>query len=178
MKSISSLFLLVFFLSCANTGNEKETAAKNGNPVQKENSTATTSASIKIYKDDKVVVEYKALFPQGGITTFKTGEKEVILKLSTDDNTYNLTATIEKTTSGNYSIGKPGLGQASLQLTTEGKGAVPFMTNLTDGTFNIMLDGETCSGSFTGSQKEAGMDNIKITGDFKGISLIKSTVNY
>lgn len=180
MKNIITLLLLAIFLSCNNTGSEREAISKNSSPAKNQSpaSDATASASIKIFKDDKLIVEYKALFPQGGIVTFKDGEKEIILKLSSDDNTYNLIATLEKAANGNYSIGKAGLGQASLELTTEGKGVVPFMTNLTEGTFKISLSGETCSGNFTGSQIEPGLDNFKITGDFTSIPLIKNTVNY
>jgi hypothetical protein len=180
MKSTIPLLLLVIFLSCSNTASEKETGSKNNSPAKNENpaNDVAKAVSIKIFKDDKLVVEYKALFPEGGIVTYKTGEKEIILKLSSDDNTYNLIATLENTSSGNYSIGKPGLGQASLQLTTEGKGPVPFLTNLTEGTFNISLSGESCSGSFTGSQKEPGMNTFRITGDFTSIPLIKQNSNY
>lgn len=181
MKKIFPLLLLVIFSGCNNTVTEKEAASKNSNTTQNEspaNASAEKLATIKILKDDKLVVEYKALFPQGGITTYKTGEKDIVLKLSNDNNTYNLIATLEKPTSGKYSIGKPGLGQASLQLTTEGKGGVPFMTNLTEGTFKITLTGETCSGNFSGSQIEAGLDNIKIIGEFTSIPLMKQTSNY
>ena len=180
MKSTFPLLLLVFFLGCNNTIAEKETGSKNSSPTKNESPAedAASSASIKIFKNDKLVVEYKATFPQGGMTTYKSGEKDIVLKLSNDDNTYNLIATLEKTTSGNYTIGKAGLGQASVQLTTEGKGPVPFMTNLTEGTFKISLSGETCSGNFTGSQKEPGMDNFRITGDFTSLPLIKQTSKY
>lgn len=181
MKSTFSLLLLVIFLGCNNIVAEKEAVSKNIDPTQNESladASAATSASIKIFKDDKLVVEYKTLFPQGGLLTYKSGEKEIKLNLSNDDNTYALIATVGKAASGNYSIGKEGLGQASLQLTTEGKGPVPFLTNLTEGTFKISLTGETCSGSFTGSQKEPGLDNLRITGDFTSIPLIKQTVNY
>jgi hypothetical protein len=180
MKNTFPLLLLVILLSCTDTAGKKEAITKTSSPAKNESpaNNTTASASIKIYKDDKLVVEYKALFPEGGIVTYKNGEKEIILKLSSDDNTYNLIATIEKETSGNYSIGKSGQGQVSLQLTTEGKGPVPFLTNLTEGTFNISISGETCSGNFTGSQKEPGMDIFKITGDFTSIPLIKQTSNY
>ena len=178
MKNVCFFLLLTILLGCGNADTEKKADSKNSSPTKNESAAnnAATSASIKIFKNDKLVVEYKTTFPQGGITTFKSGEKQLSLKLSDDDNVYNLIAMIEKTTSGNYSIGKD--GPASLTLTTEGKGAVPFLTNLTEGTFEISLDGETCSGSFTGSQKEAGMDNIRITGDFTSIPLINTTVNY
>jgi hypothetical protein len=174
MKNAFSLLLPVIFLSCSNTAAEKEIA--NNTPTQNESS-AKASASIKIFKNDKLVIEYKATFPQGGITTYKSGEKDMVLKLSNDDNSYNLVATIEKAATGNLPIGKAA-GQVLIQLTTEGKGAVPFLTTLTEGTFKISVTGETCSGSFTGIQKEPGMDDIRITGDFTSISLIKQVSNY
>lgn len=180
MKKVFPLLLLVIFLGCNNTVTEKEAASKNSSPGKNESppTDAATSASIKIYKNDKVVVEYKALFPQGGITTYKTGEKDMVLKLSSDDNTYNLIATVEKAATGNLSIGKANDGQVHIQLTTEGKGPVPFLTNLTEGTFKVSVTGETCSGSFTGIQKEPGMDDLRITGDFTSIPLIKQTSKY
>jgi hypothetical protein len=181
MKSTFTLLLLVIFLGCNNTASEKETASPNSNPTQKEsttNASAEKSASIKIFKDDKLVVEYKAMFPQGGITTYKDGEKDMVLKLSSDDNTYNLIATIEKAATGSLLIGKADDGEVHIQLTTEGKGPVPFLTNLTEGAFKVSVTGETCSGNFTGIQKEAGMADFKITGDFTSIPLIKQTSNY
>ena len=102
----------------------------------------------------------------------------MVLKLSDDNNTYDLIATIDKAATGSLSIGKANDGQVRIQLTTEGKGPVPFLTILTEGTFKVSVTGETCSGSFTGTQKETGSDNIKITGDFTSIPLIKQTSKY
>ncbi len=180
MKSTFPLLLLVFFLGCNNTIAEKETGSKNISLTKNESpaADAATSASIKIFKKEKLVVEYKALFPQGGITTYKDGEKDMMLKLSSDDNIYNLIATIEKAATGNLSIGNGDAGEVHIQLTTDGKGPVYFLTNLTEGTFKISITGETCSGSFTGIQKEAGLDDIKITGDFTSIPLMKQTSKY
>ena len=183
MKNLLIAFItLLLFANC----NSQNTAVKNQETsikttTQNEspaNASAEKSASIKILKDDKLVVEYKALGPQGGITTYKTGEKDLVLKLSNDDNTINLIVTLEKTTSGNYSIGKPGLGQASILLSTEGKGRLPYLTNPNVGTFKITITGETCSGNFTASQKETGSANIKITGEFTSIPLMKQTSKY
>lgn len=180
MKIAFPLLLLVTFLGCNNTVAEKENASKNSNPSQSESpaNDAAKSASIKIYKNDKVVVEYKAMFPQGAITTYKSGEKDMVLKLSNDDDTYNLIATVEKAATGSLSIGKADAGQVLIQLTTEGKGPVPFLTILTEGTFKVSVTGETCSGSFTGIQKEPGMDDFRITGDFTSVPLIKQTSKY
>jgi hypothetical protein len=180
MKSTFPFLLMVIFLGCNSSSAEKVAGTNISSPAKNESpaNDAAASASIKIFKNDKLVIEYKTSFPQAGITTFKSGEKEAALKLSNDDNTYNLIATLEKPASGNYPIGKGGLGQVSLQLTTDGKGAVPFMTDLTEGTFKITFSGETCSGNFTGIQKEDGMPNIRITGDFTSIPVIKNTVNY
>jgi len=77
MKSVFPLLLLVIFSGCNNTAAEKDAPSTNSNPTQKESpaNDAAKSASIKIFKNDKLVVEYKALFPQGGITTYKTGKK-------------------------------------------------------------------------------------------------------
>jgi len=174
------LLLLIIFLSCNNGVGEKEAASKNDTPTKTE-STATdakASAAIKIFKADKLVVEYKAMFPQGGITTYKSGEKDMVLKLSNDDNTYNLIVTVDKAATGTLSIGNADAGQVHVQLTTEGKGAVPFLTNLTEGTFKVSVTGETCSGSFTGIQKEPGMEDLKITGDFTSVVLMKQTSKY
>ena len=174
------LLISVVIFSCNNTATEKKDDPKDISPAKNESpaNEAATSASIKIFKNDKLVVEYKTTFPQGGITTYKSGEKDMVLKLSNDDNTYNLIATVEKAATGNLSIGKTDAGQVHIQLTTEGKGPVPFLTNLTEGTFKVSVTGETCSGSFTGIQKEAGMDDFKITGDFTSIPLIKQTSKY
>jgi hypothetical protein len=65
----------------------------------------------------------------------------MVLKLSNDDNTYNLIATVDKAATGSLSIGKAEAGQVHIQLTTDGKGAVPFMTNLTEGTFKVSVTG-------------------------------------
>ena len=181
MKNAFPLLLLVTFLGCNNTVAKKEAASKNSSPTQNEsaaNDAAKSATSIKIFKNDKLVFEYKAMFAEGGITTYKSGEKDMVLKLSNDDNTYNLIATVDKAATGNLSIGKANAGQVHIQLTTEGKGPVPFMTNLTEGTFKVSVTGETCSGSFTGIQKEPGMDDLKITGDFTSIPLIKQTSNH
>ncbi len=180
MKNVFPLLLLVIFISCSNTSTEKSAASNDSSPITNESPAkdAATSASIKIFKNEKLVVEYKALFPQGGITTYKDGEKDMILKLSSDDNVYNLIATVEKAATGSLSIGKAGTGQVSMQLTTEGKGVVYFLTNLTEGTFKVSVSGETCSGSFTGIQKEAGLDDIKIIGEFTSIPLMKQTSKY
>ena len=177
MKNVFPLLLLVIFFGCSSTVSEKDTALKNGSPVKIESpaNEAAASTSIKIFKDDKLVAEYKALFAQGGITTYKSGEKDMVLKLSSDDNTYNLIATIDKAATGSLSIGKAATDQVHIQLTTEGKGAVPFVTILTEGTFKISVSGETCSGSFTGMQKDPGMANFRITGEFTSIPLIKQT---
>ena len=177
MKNAFPLLLLVTFLSCSNTSTEKSSVSNNSSPTTNE-SPAAASASIKIFKNDKLVIEYKTQFPQGGITTYKSGEKDMVLKLSNDDNTYNLIATVDKAATGSLSIGKAEAGQVHIQLTTEGKGPVPFLTNLTEGTFKVSVTGETCSGSFTGTQKETGSDNIKITGDFTSIPLIQQTSKY
>ena len=180
MKNIFSLLILIIFISCGNTASEKETALKNINPTQNEipANDAVKSASIKILKNDKVVAEYKPTQPEAYLVTDKSGEKTISINLGSDDNTYALIVTVNKAASGNYSIGKEGADPVQIQLVTEGKGVVPFMTNLTDGTFKITLTGETCSGNFTGIQKEAGMDNIGITGDFTSIPLTKKTINY
>ena len=172
MKNIFPLLLLVIFLGCNNTAAEKETALKSESTAT---DAAKSSTSIKIFRKEKLVVEYKALFPQGGITTYKDGEKDMVLKLSSDDNIYNLIATIEKAATGNLTIGNTNGGQVHIQLTTDGKGPVYFLTNLTEGTFKITITGETCSGSFKGIQKEAGLDDIKITGEFTSIPLMKQT---
>ena len=180
MKSVFSLLLLASFLGCSNSVAEKETTSKNSSPTQSESpaNDAAKSASIKIFKNDKLAFEYKAQFPQGGITTYKSGEKDMVLKLSNDDNTYNLIVTVEKAATGSLSIGNADAGEVHVQLTTEGKGPVPFLTNLTEGTCKISVTGETCSGNFTGIQKEAGMDDIRITGDFTSVPLIKQTSKY
>ena len=183
MKNLLIPFIsLVLFANCnsQNAAVKKEdtptqTANQNESPA---NASAKESASIKIFKDDKLVVEYKTIFPQGGITTFKSGEKDLVLKLSNDDNTINLIVTLEKSTSGSYSIGKSGLGQASILLSTEGKGALPYLTNPNEGTLKITITGETCSGNFTASQKETGSDNIRVTGEFTSIPLMKQTSKY
>lgn len=175
MKNVFLFLLLVIFISCSNSAAEKESTSKNETPAD---NAAKASASIKIFKNDKLVVEYKAQFPQGGITTYKSGEKDMVLKLSDDNNTYNLIATIDKAATGSLTIGKADDGQVHITLTTEGKGAVPFLTNLTEGTFKVSISGETCSGSFSGLQKEAGMDDFKISGDFTSIPLIKQTSKY
>ena len=177
MKKVFPLLLLVFFLSCSNTSTEKSSAANNSSPTTNE-SPAAASASINFFKNDKLVVEYKTIFPQGGITTYKSGEKDMVLKLSDDDNKYNLIATVDKAATGSLSIGKADAGQVHIQLTTDGKGPVYFMTNLTEGTFKVSVTGESCSGSFTGIQKEAGLDDIKITGEFTSIPLMKQTSKY
>ena len=185
MKKFESLILLpllisVVIFSCNNTATEKKNDPKDISPAKNESpaNNAATSASIKIFRNDKQVIEYKTTFPQGGITTYKNGEKDMVLKLSNDDNTYNLIATVEKAATGSLSIGNADAGQVHIQLTTDGKGPVYFLTNLTEGTFKITITGETCSGSFTGIQKEAGLDDIKITGDFTAIPLMKQTSNY
>ena len=172
--------LLVIFLSCNNSVGEKEAASKNNTTANNESAAndAKASAVIKIFKSDKLAVEYKAMFPQGGITTYKSGEKDMVLKLSSDDNTYNLIVTVDKAATGTLSIGNADAGQAHIQLTTEGKGAVPFLTNLTEGTLKVSVTGETCSGNFTGVQKEPGMDDIRITGDFTSVPSIKQTSKY
>ena len=175
MKNIFPLLLLVIFLSCNNTSGEKEAAPKNESAAD---ASAKSSTSIKIFRKDKLVFEYKAMFAEGGITTYKSGEKDMILKLSNDDNTYNLIATVDKAATGSLTIGKANAGQVHIQLTTDGKGPVYFLTNLTEGTFKVSVSGETCSGSFTGIQKEAGLDDIKITGDFTSIPLMKQTSKY
>jgi len=179
MKNVFSLLLLVIFLGCNNTVAEKEATKKNSTSTQNESpaNDAAASASIKIFKKDKLVVEYKTTFPQGAITTYKSGEKDMVLKLSDDDNTYNLIATIAKAATGSLPIGKAD-GQVLIQLTTEGKGPVPFLTILTEGTFKVSVTGETCSGNFTGIQKEQGMDDFRITGDFTSIPLMKQTSKY
>ncbi len=166
---------MIIFLGCNSSVAEKDAASKNSSVTKNESAAAdaATSASIKIFKKDKLVVEYKALFPQGGITTYKDGEKDMMLKLSSDDNVYNLIATIEKAATGSLSIGNGDAGEVHIQLTTDGKGPVYFLTNLTEGTFKVSVTGETCSGSFTGIQKEAGLDDIKITGEFTSIPLMK-----
>jgi len=113
MKSVFSLLLLVIFLGCNNTVAEKNADKKNGSPTQNESpaNDAAASVSIKIFKNDKLAVEYKARFPQGGITTYKSGEKDMVLKLSDDDNIYNLIATVDKAATGSLSIGKADAGQ-------------------------------------------------------------------
>ena len=183
MKNLLIAFIsLLLFANCNSQNaavNKQETPIKTATQNESlANAAAKESASIKIFKDDKLIVEYKTAFPQGGITTYKTGEKDLVLKLSNDDNTINLIVTLEKTTSGNYTIGKPGLGQASILLSTEGKGALPYLTNPTEGTFKITITGETCSGNFTASQKETGSANNKITGEFTSIALMKQTSKY
>jgi hypothetical protein len=180
MKStLSLLLLLLVFISCSNTASDKEPVTKNS-PANNESAAtdAAKSASIKIFRNDKLVIEYKALFAKGAITTYKDGEKDMILKLSNDDDTYNLIATVEKAETGSLSIGKADAGEVHIQLTTDGKGPVYFLTNLTEGTFKISIAGETCSGNFSGIQKESGLDDIKITGDFTSIPLIKQTSKY
>ena len=175
MKSTFSLLLMIIFLGCNSSVAEKDAASKNSSSTKNESAAAdaATSASIKIFRKEKLVVEYKALFPQGGITTYKDGDKDMVLKLSSDDNVYNLIATIEKAATGSLSIGNGDAGEVHIQLTTDGKGPVYFLTNLTEGTFKVSVTGETCSGSFTGLQKEAGLDDIKITGEFTSIPLMK-----
>jgi len=180
MKSLFPLLLLVVLLACNNTVAQKEAASKNSSPTQNENlaDPATASASIKILKNDKVVVEYKPIIPHAFLVTDKAGKKTIMINLDSDDNAYALIVTVEKAASGSFSIGKEGVGQVQIQLVTDGKGVVPFMTNLTEGTFKITVTGETCSGSFAGADKESGNGIIGIASDFTSVPLTKKTINY
>ena len=181
-KLLIAFFSMLLFANCNNQNaaeNKQETPIKTANQNESPaNASAEKSASIKIFKNDKLVVEYKALSPEGGITIFKTEEKILILKLSSDDNKYNLIVTLENTKSGTYSISKSTKGDASITLSTEPTGALPYLTNLTEGTLNLKIAGEMCSGNFTGSQKEQYSENIKVTCEFTSIPLIKQTSKY
>lgn len=181
MKNLLIAFISLLLFANCNSQNaavkNQETPVKPATPNESPaDASAKESASIKIFKDDKLVVEYKALRAQGGITTFTTGGKILILKLSDDEDKYNLIVTIDNDnpTSGNYPIGDE-KGQANIQLSTEPKGILPYLTLPKEGSFKITITGETCSGSFTASQKEAGSDNIRITGEFTSIPLMKQT---
>ena len=91
MKNLLIAFISLLLFANCNSQNaavkNKETPTQTQSPA---NASAKESASIKIFKDDKLVVEYKTIFPQGGITTYKSGEKDLVLKLSNDDKTINL----------------------------------------------------------------------------------------
>ena len=183
MKNLLIAFISILLFANCNSQNaavkNQETPNKSANQDESlANASAEKSASIKIFKDDKLVVEYKALVPQGGITTVKSGGKILILNLGDDQHKYDLIVTIENENpaSGNYSFGTE-MGQASLRLTTEGTGALPFLTIPKEGSFKITITGETCSGNFTATQKETGSANIKITGEFTSVPLMKQTIN-
>jgi hypothetical protein len=181
MKILFPIVLLVVLLAWNSAVAQKETGPKVTSPAQNENvgnASTETSASIKILKNEKVVVEYKPSIPEAFLVTDKAGKKSIMINHGSNDNTYALLLTVEKAATGSFSIGKEGVGQVQIQLVTEGKGEVPFLTNLTEGTFKITITGESCSGTFTGAEKESGSPIIGITGNFTSIPLTKKSVNY
>ena len=71
MKNLLIAFIsLLLFANCnsqnaavKNQETSIKTATQNESPAK---ASTKESASIKIFKDDKLVVEYKTIFPQGG----------------------------------------------------------------------------------------------------------------
>lgn len=169
---ISYLLLPAFFLiACANNNADKNAISDNkpngqnaGNAV----SSAQGSASIKILEDGKILTDYIPTALKAQIVPSKSGKETLMMEFSSNDNTYDLMCTINSAASGAYSLGEEGKSDAQLQFLTDGSTKLPTMMNF-QGNLKITLVGQTCSGSFTGSDKDMPGKNYEVSGSFVSI---------
>jgi uncharacterized lipoprotein YajG len=172
MKIIYSLLPIFFLIACANNTAERKATSEtkpNGQNTASETSTAEISASVKVLKNGKQVAEYAPSGPAA--TTLKiSGNESLMIKLNSADNVYTILGTLKTPASGNYKLGeeKP---DAQIQFLSDGSTKLATMMNL-KGNLQITLTGETCSGSFSGTDKVMN-ENYEVSGSFINIPLEK-----
>lgn len=175
MKIIYFLLPVLFIIACANSVAEKKPTAKSKLNVQNaENGTSTSaaSASVKILKNGKTVIEYSPPLPKAVRVTYKSGEEQLMIELNNPDNNINLMGTVNTVASGTYAIGVDDKSVAGFSLVTDGTNKLPTLMGLSKGSLKITLAGQTCSGSFTGTENDLN-GNYEISGSFAAVPIRK-----
>jgi hypothetical protein len=162
---------VLFLIACTNnTAEKKATAESKPNKQNAGNVTSTPTASIKIVKNGKQVAEYTPSGPAA--TTLKiSGNESMMIKLNSSDNVYAILGTLKSPVSGNYKLGE-GKSDSQFQFLSDGSTKLPTMMNL-KGNLQITITGETCSGTFSGTDNVMN-ENYEVSGSFTKIPLEKS----
>lgn len=173
MKIIYSLLPLLFIIASANNVAEKKATSKSKlNDQNVEKDITAASASIKILKDGKVVAEYSPPLPAALRMTEKSGKEILVIRFDNADNNINLMGTVHTVASGNYAIGVADKSVAGFSLVTDGTNKLPTVMGLSKGSLKIIVAGQTCSGSFTGTENN-GNGNYEISGSFASVPITK-----
>jgi hypothetical protein len=175
MKIIYSLLPIFFLIACANNTAEKRATSEtklNEQNAANGSSMAEKSASIKILKDGKIAVEYSPSLPKALRMTEKSGKETLYINLDNNDNTYSLLGTVQPVASGTYALGEGDKSEAGFQFLTSGTSKLPTLMIDLKGSLKIILAGQTCSGSFTGTNDVTGK-NYEISGSFTNIPIEK-----
>lgn len=138
MKIIYFLLPVLFIIACANSVAEKKpTSESKLNDQNAENGTSTpaASASIKISKNGKPVIEYSPPLPAALRMTYKSGKEQLMIRLDNADNNINLMGTVNTVASGTYAIGSDDKSVAGFSLVTDGTTKLPTLMGLSKGSF-------------------------------------------
>ena len=172
MKIIYSLLPIFLLIACANNAAEKKATSEtkiNSQNTASEISSAERSASVKIFKNGKQVAEYSPSGPAA--TTLKmSGNESMMIKLNSADNVYAILGTLKTPASGNYKLGQ-GKSDSQFLFLSDGSTKLPTMMSL-KGNLQITITGETCSGTFSGTDKVMN-ENYEVSGSFTNIPLEK-----
>lgn len=103
----------------------------------------------------------------------KSGAGSLMLNLNSPDNKYSLLGTLAKAASGKYPLADDSKAEAQIQIYTDGS-LMPARLVPDKGEFEIALNGNICSGKFTGSKKGIDGKEYVISGEFSNIPLIKN----
>jgi uncharacterized lipoprotein YajG len=172
MKIIYSLLPIFFLTACANNTAEKKATSEtklNGQNTASETPTAERSASIKILKNGKQVAEYTPSGPAATILKM-SGNESMMINLNSADNVYSTTGILKTPASGNYKPDGDVNSDTQIQFLSDGSTKLPTMMNL-KGNLQITITGETCSGTFSGTDKV--MNEYEVSGSFTNIPLEK-----
>lgn len=167
------IFLPAFFMMACNS-DQKKTGTEN---VQQKDSVpsgkqqANGTALVKISKGGKQVAEYTPSMPAAATFPKSSGHESMMIKLNSADNVYSLMGTLNTPASGNYKLDVEGKSDAQFQFLSDGSTKLPTMLNL-KGSLQITLTGETCSGTFSGTDKVMN-ESYEVSGSFTNIPLEK-----
>ena len=167
-------FIFITAGSCNN--NQQQTAAEITKTIaqsSKSNETAEKKAMVKITSNGELVTEYTCSIPGAVRLKDKSGAESLMLNLNSPDNKYSLLGTLAKAASGKYPLSDNSKAQARIQIYTDGSLMLARLVP-DKGEIEIALNGNICSGKFTGSKKGIDGKEYVISGEFSNIPLIKN----
>ena len=171
---ILSATLFITAGSCNNS--QQQTAAETTKTIaqsSKSNETAEKKAMVKITSNGELVTEYTCSIPGAVRLKDKSGAESLMLNLNSPDNKYSLLGILAKAASGKYPLADDSKAEAQIQIYTDGSLMLARLV-ADKGEIEIALNGNICSGKFTGSKKGIDGKEYVISGEFSNIPLIKN----